>query len=88
MTLIEAIKSGRPFRRKGHAWFVGMPDLFKIGDVLADDWETQEQTVTITRTQFLEAFGQLYCEPQYSNRQVDSQFGIDLARKLGLEDKP
>lgn len=78
MTLIEAIKSGRPFRRTSYshrgslgAWLeirkVPRGDTvlwieqdqsegaFSVDDVLANDWEIQEPTVTITRTQFWKA---------------------------------
>lgn len=70
MNLLEAIKSGRPFRRKNwdlwtqvHGNCVTQPGLTEglrqahmcYEDILADDWEIQEPTVTITRAQFLEA---------------------------------
>ena len=64
MTLIEAIKSGRPFRRcEGHwhsdgtSWVrtraLGGPaiDGKWLEDILADDWEIQEPKVEITRAQ-------------------------------------
>ncbi len=92
MTLIEAIKSGRPFRREEdgaeYGWnYPSQAYSYSTDDILADDWEIKEPTVTITRTQFLETFGQMYCHRPWSKYQVDSDFGIVLARKLGLEAK-
>lgn len=70
MNLIDAIESGRPFRRPGRNWTIKCPDrdgiafadgsdspprLFYPSDVCADDWEIQEPTVTITRAQFWDA---------------------------------
>lgn len=113
MTLIDAINSGRPFRRK--AWSVAAGCAVKThqcryiegglslelvlddgqqtrevdwDDILADDWEIQEPKVEITRAQFLEAFGQMYCEPPFCGRAVDSSFAIALAVKLGLGGGP
>lgn len=110
MNIIEAIRSGRPFRRKDvHSIYMRSVDSDDLrqddecealflrsvasdlrislmpGDLLADDWEIQEPAVRITRTQFLEAFGQMYCRPPWSGNVVDTAFGIELARKLGLE---
>lgn len=67
MNLIEAAKSGRPYRRKGWtdaAWRPAVDpakDAFntlveQIRDALSDDWEVQEPTVTITRAMFQEAY--------------------------------
>lgn len=62
MTIIEAVKSGKRFRRKGDAsglW--GCVDeaisvrLYRA-DILAEDWEIEEPRVEITRAQLQEAF--------------------------------
>lgn len=123
MTLIEAIKSGRPFRRK--SWPKGwrceyttafdsksLPDFWILHDdgefpshlfagtgkretLLADDWEIQEPTVTITRTQFWEAarpwvsvLGILPYTEFGGRKLVDIERVPDLqqlAKRLGLE---
>ena len=55
MNIIEAIKSGRPFRRK-----IWIQDYFRPidgyrtytldeGSLTADDWEIEEEFLTITR---------------------------------------
>lgn len=88
MNLIEAIKSGRPFRPKGRnwAWVFVKDGLLKyqlasgdfveqplvVDQIIADDWEIQEPAVTITRTQYWDAV-----------RETATPGG--LARKLGLE---
>lgn len=69
MNLIEAIKSGRSFRRRGHQYWMktlNNADVaekecgvvvtgFSPSEVTADDWEIKEPTVTITRQQFYDA---------------------------------
>ena len=77
MNIIDAIKSGRRFRRKAWSkskckeqrktWLEISHDTDEIlkgdyryspskEDALADDWEIEEQTVTITRKQLEKAF--------------------------------
>lgn len=89
MNLIDAVKSGRPYRQKGNVPWIDpnfdTDPLFETREILADNWEIQEPSVTITRTQFISAFGQMYCQPPWDRREVDSLFGIELANKLGLE---
>jgi hypothetical protein len=61
MNIIEAIKSGRPFRRNnedGNLWLTPLDPVkdgcfqFLLADILADDWEVESASVTITREQF------------------------------------
>jgi len=57
MNLIDAIKSGKKYRRIGEKqWHETAPDfshyVFSILDVLSDDWEVEPATVTITLEQF------------------------------------
>lgn len=62
MTIYEAAKSGKRFRRT--SWHADSdPEYYDIHDVdriytrhevLANDWVIEEPTITITRTQFLE----------------------------------
>lgn len=54
MNIIEAIKSGKPFKR--HAWsyfrsYSNSERIFSMEDVLADDWEVEEPGVLLTRMQ-------------------------------------
>lgn len=87
MNLIEAVKSGRPFRRV--AWLktdYRNPDSwsqsFLKQDILADDWEIQEPTVTITRSQFWEAVNAEWTERSMANDHCVRA----IARALGLGD--
>jgi len=56
MNILEAIKSGRPFRRKGWDdylvldgdYFLKNMEAIKKELLLADDWEVEDTTITIT----------------------------------------
>ena len=61
MNIIDAIKSGRRFKRKEDtSWYSSMSDNYPIINIsaisrenfLADDWEVESPSVTITREQF------------------------------------
>ena len=60
MTIIEAIKSGKRFKRKswtGRDYIeanVASLDL-RIDALVADDWEVEEKQITITETEFANA---------------------------------
>lgn len=62
MNFLEAYKSGKRFRRHGDwDWcdtrlVAGALDI-PVKDVLAEDWEIEEETVTITRSQLMQAIG-------------------------------
>jgi hypothetical protein len=65
MNIIEAIKSGKPYRRKNlfdisskmKIFFTpGDERDFSYSEVLADDWEVENKEVTITREQLLRAY--------------------------------
>ncbi len=67
MTLIDAIKSGKRFRRVNAADWLHYTHGLQWPDhggcrapnsieMLADDWEIEEPTVTINRAQFDQAF--------------------------------
>lgn len=60
MNLVEAVKSGQPFKRPNFTFYL-RPDYdleqfsFKREDFLADDWVVEEKEITITTSQFDEA---------------------------------
>lgn len=58
MNLIEAIKSGKRFRRGDEsAWTFQMEDYhLSHEDILADDWEIEEPTISVTRSQVTAAW--------------------------------
>jgi hypothetical protein len=72
INLIEAIKSGRPFKRSSYSeWkcvhhqlgnlvYLDGGQIYPISaqDILATDWETKEVEVTVTRTAFLNAWAE------------------------------
>ncbi len=109
MNLIEAIKSGMPFKRLNwQVWtsyygtHITQPGLTQgarqahlcYDDILANDWEIQEMSVTITSSQFWKAasvFGieraSIGCEMfNYSgpNPPPTRQL-FEMAKRLGLE---
>lgn len=49
MNIIEAIKSGKRFRRKGHIEWIGLPNYegeefsFNLDELVAEDWETEPE---------------------------------------------
>lgn len=78
MNIIEAIKSGKKFKRPCFPWqnWLYIPALSKIihrvdgahyhcdiDDILADDWEIEEEKITITRSQLEEAWNKLFNTP-------------------------
>lgn len=95
MNLIDAIKSGRPFRRQlwgnvgeEKTWIHNAQHtLYGTNDVLADDWETLEPKVTITRSQFWEAVADTY-KAFPGESIIRREHAELLARKLGLEETP
>lgn len=87
MNLIDAIKSGRPYRRPGWSmWRLSLHKMNRVEnygerleDLLADDWEIEEPTVTITWSQFwkaVETTERLFWPDPAAK---------ELARHLGLE---
>jgi hypothetical protein len=86
MNIIEAIKSGRKYRRKGEkGWYhppANFSDYnFKVEAILADDWEVEEiscyaGSAMITREQFNSAWHKIvYCHD--AERE-------DMLKELGL----
>lgn len=77
MTIIEAIKSGMPFSRKGHnTLYLAKGDLylaFQIEDILAGDWEVEEEKIEITKSQL-----ETICHKHSIN-------WVDLAKELGFK---
>jgi hypothetical protein len=56
MNIIEAIKSGKRFRRKGQTRYLELfhdIDLcLSVGDITADDWEVEEKKAPISASEF------------------------------------
>lgn len=54
MNVIEAIKSGKRFKRRSEKAWMSDDQLYNYvkEDIIADDWEIEIQPVTITRADF------------------------------------
>jgi hypothetical protein len=60
MNLIDALKKGRCIRRANGVWHIPTSTRgYFTEDVLADDWEAEEDELTITETQFKKAFSSM-----------------------------
>lgn len=83
MNIIEAIKSGANFYRQ--SWkdkttiSFEQIGLLSLEAFLADDWEVEDKSVTITREQFNEAWDRAIC-----NMENGIFTGERLAKELGL----
>ena len=87
MNIIEAAKTGLPMRRKNWplgGWCLPDDDDFEIdySDALADDWEVEEKEVTVTRSQFLEAWRK--CHQRREEEGYDYIEASWLYKELGL----
>lgn len=95
MTLLEAIKSGRKFRRKvSTRWRdnsfdkLSGPDgrtcyEFNEVDLLAEDWVIEEEKVSFTSTQFDAACDRAFA---YTFSAVDGRvYSLDFIQKLKRE---
>lgn len=69
MNIQEAIKSGKRFKRPTHgswSYISNSGDLYRVfplhcwslkpADLLADDWELEDKTITITESEFRAAY--------------------------------
>ena len=93
MNIIEAIKSGKRFRRKSWTspknWLTAKDELtlnhcldLPVDSIIADDWEV-EQTVTITLDEFAYAFGKAF--DSFKKMELTmTDFYLKLTKELGL----
>jgi hypothetical protein len=88
MNIIEAIKSGKRFKRKQWDNLAAIFDYcfyedykcFLKEDLLADDWEVEELSVTITRDKLTEAWrNSVTFNQPFGNLLLD-----ELLKELGL----
>ena len=95
MNLIEAIKSGKKFKREAWSRFEKWDPYYPVilSDVLADDWEIEEKKVEITRTQFFSAianarknaFADSYGVSHPNSDPPNHMIWAYVAKELGLE---
>lgn len=87
MNIIEAIKSGKRFRHSltGTGWFnpIKDPDTslvhlkLDVNQLVSNDWEVEEPTNTITRSQFEAAWNRVVIYDAFQIKEL-------LAKELGL----
>ena len=91
MTLIEAIKSGQPFRHKRTGFLYGpmLPSWDNVRwsheDVLLDVWEIEEKKVEITETQAEFAFETVKRYFDCYNPRIDRPALAGFKRALGFK---
>jgi hypothetical protein len=78
LSVIDAIKSGKRFRRKGEMWFVqdDLPMRLTREDILATDWEIEGRKIEITESEFDAAW-----DASKNRNNVDS-VKLELKRRL------
>lgn len=89
MNLIDAVRSGRPIKRR--SWDDGLKGWLNLGghrvllekcEILAEDWEIDEPKVSITRAQ-LEVASKII-HRRVHNQDHDPWWINPLAKELGL----
>lgn len=88
MNLIEAIKSGKRFKKACEAnWRLsgGLSGNFYSEDIVYEGWEVEEKSVPITRSQFWDAVSSC-CKIYVPYGQTTAFIPFDkIAKLLGLE---
>jgi hypothetical protein len=92
MNIIEAIKSGKNFRRPGVKGWLYV-DVFKCSfkqidweSLIADDWEVEEKPVTITKEEFEKAWksaienSKRAYDPKWAKETEDWRERLDIAQ--------
>lgn len=88
MTIQEAIKSGRKFKRESHSDSVNYYDSLHlylgltIDDILATDWEIEEEKIEISRSQLNDAF--IKSKAATAN-QTSTLMLYEIAKHLGFK---
>lgn len=62
--------------------------LYVTQHVLEADYVIKEPKVTLTRSQFLQAYGLTMTMPPWNTKVMDSSFALALAYNLGLKESP
>lgn len=95
MNILDAIKSGKRFRRKpsipGTVSWIGPLDAhthwgasFRLDDMLAEDWEVEEKQVTITESHFESAVARASQSFSIYNPPYICEYLTQLKKELGL----
>lgn len=98
MTIIEAIRSGRNFHRKREEgidiWICNydLKTIYTMSflEMIADDWEIEEEKIGLTRTQIVKAIAKISKEKSMDLKMIltpcgakdmESSYGIDFIRE-------
>jgi hypothetical protein len=82
MSIVDAISSGRRIKRKHWTQYHLAGALtFTTSDILADDWQVEEPSVTVTYSQFWTAYRSIRFDPKKSEYDIVAE----LADHLGLK---
>lgn len=88
MNIIEAIKSGKRFKRKAHFDYWPKPNrnshTFSLEELLADDWEVEEKQVTLTESDFESAAARASQSFSIYNPPHICEYLTQLKKELGL----
>lgn len=82
MNIIDAIRSGKKYRRQGITSYATYT-IFSIKDILADDWEVEEETFEVTDTIFYKVYNKWRDERGF----IGETNGAQLLRLLKEESK-
>jgi len=88
MDLIKAVRSGKPIKRKDAECYIlitetmGSCYYFPYQDILADDWEIQEEKIEITSSQLANAY---YLAAIKSSQAGPYPFLSVLSKELGFK---
>ena len=82
MNIIEAAKTGLPFRRLGDTMFYSSP-VCAAEDILADDWEVERKPREITGQMLADAMDKIQAEDNY-NPPDHRYLWKGMCRELGL----
>lgn len=86
MNLINAIQSGRRFRRPGLSYYISVHNNrlhteangvyhITVYDLVADDWTLEEKSIKLTQSEFDSVLASLGVEIDLGVRLIDALFG-------------
>ena len=107
MNIVDAMKSGKTVKRKpwnrfGHIEYFDRftftnnhTTLLEKEDVIADDWEIEEQKVEITKSQFIQAWAESAIDASKENNHLSEsmtelllrpEISANVCKKLGFKE--
>lgn len=91
MNIIEAVRSGKKFKRKGGFEYFDYSTheefIIKKEAILATDWEVEENKVEVTRTKFEKVWNIVRLNDNfYMQTTTQSKMFKEFCKELGLEE--